>query len=85
LGALPRRYLPFQDKIFGICYDSDRFYIGNKNSEVIIDGNDLSINNEKYRGTHGLWKLLTNPNRKKLNKETYNTRWTNKDNFTEKT
>ena len=55
MGGLPRRYITFQDKIFSIWYDSDRFYIGNENIEVIIDGNDLSINNEKYKGTHGLW------------------------------
>jgi hypothetical protein len=48
LGALPRKYKPFQDKIFGIWYDSDRFYISNESDKVIIDGNDLSINNEKY-------------------------------------
>jgi len=50
-------------KEFGIWYDSDRFYIGNESNEVMIDGDDLIINNEPYKGTHGLWKLLTNPNR----------------------
>ena len=45
LGALPRKYIPFQDKIFGIWYDDERFYIGNENNRVIIDGNDLFINN----------------------------------------
>jgi len=68
---LPRKFIPFQDKIFGIWYDSDRFYIGNESNEVVIDGNVLSINNEMYKGTHGLWKLLTNPNRKKLDKDTW--------------
>ena len=83
LGGLPRKYVPFQDKIFGIWYDSDRFYIGNESNDVMIEGDDLIINNKKYKGTHGLWKILTNPNRKKLDKETYNKWWTNKDNFTE--
>ena len=49
-----------------------------------MDGNDLIINNEKYKCTHGLWKLLINPNIKKLDKETYNSWWTKKDNSTEK-
>ena len=44
LGALPRKYIPFQDKIFGIWHD-ERFYIGNENNRVIIDGNDLSMMN----------------------------------------
>ena len=42
----------------------------------------MIINDERYKGTHGLWKLLTNPNN--MNKEIYDTWWTNKDNFTEK-
>jgi len=43
----------------------------------------LIINNKRYKGTHGLWRLLTNPN-KKLDKDTYESWWANKDNFTEK-
>ena len=61
LGALPRRYIPFQDKIFGIWFDGEKGYFGNKSNEVMIDGNDLIINNELYKGTHGLWKLLPKP------------------------
>ena len=41
LGALPRKYIPFQYKIFGIWYDYKRFYIGNESNEenikLIID------------------------------------------------
>ena len=59
LGALPRRYIPFQDKIFGIWYDDEKFYIGNESNSVIIDGNDLIVNDELYKGTHDLWRLLT--------------------------
>ena len=84
LGALPRKYITFQDRIFGIWYDYERFYIGNQSNRIIIDGNDLIINDERYKGTHGLWKILTNPNRKKVDKETYDTWWTKKDNFAEK-
>ena len=71
IGALPRKYLPFPDNKFGIWFDDDNFYIGHKANKILIDGNDLIINGEKYKGTHGLWRLLTNPNRKKLDQETY--------------
>ena len=84
LGALPRKYITFQDRIFGIWYDYERFYIGNQSNRITIDGNDLIINDERYKGTHGLWKILTNTNRKKVDKETYDTWWTKKDNFAEK-
>jgi len=70
VGALARRCIHFPDKIFGTWLDDDGIYIGNKNNKVMIDGNDMIINNEKYKGTHGLWKLLTQPNKEKLDKET---------------
>jgi hypothetical protein len=83
-GALPRKYLPFPDDKFGIWYDEDNVYIGDKSNEILVDGNNLIVSGEKYKGTHGLWRLLTNPNKKNLDQETYDTWWTNKDNFTEK-
>ena len=83
-GALPRKYLSFPDNKFGIWYDEEKFYIGNKSNEIFIDGNDLIVSREKYKGNHGLWKLLTNTNKKNLNQEVYKTWWTNKNNFTEK-
>ena len=49
----------------------------------MIDGNDLIVKDEKYKGTHGLWRLLTNPNKKSMDQETYDTWWSS-DNFTEK-
>jgi hypothetical protein len=61
-----------------------KLYIGSKDSKVVADGNDLTVNDERYKGTHGFWNLLTNPNKKKLDKDTYESWWTNKDNFTEK-
>ena len=36
------------------------------NYKVLINGNDLIINYERYKGTHGIWRLLTNPNKKKM-------------------
>ena len=62
IGPLPQKYLPFSDDKFGIWYDENGFHIGDNN--VVIDNNDLIISDEKYKGTHGLWRLLTNPNRK---------------------
>jgi hypothetical protein len=64
--------------------DDDNIYICNKSNKVLIDGNDLIIKDEKYEGTHGLWRVLKKPNKDKLDKEAYDTWWTNKDNFTEK-
>ena len=64
VGALAGRYLRFPGNKFGIWTDEENFYIGN-NNKVIIDGNDLIINDERYKQTHGLWRLLTNPNKKK--------------------
>ena len=63
-GALPRKYLPFPDNKFGIWYGEEHFYIGNKSNEILIDGNDFIVNDENYRGTHGLWRILTNPSQK---------------------
>jgi hypothetical protein len=70
-GVLPRKYFPFPDNKFGIWCDEENYYIGSKDNKVVVDGNDLIINNERYKGTHGFWKLLTNPNKKKLEKGTY--------------
>jgi hypothetical protein len=83
-GELPRKYLPFPDNKFGIWYDDKNFYIGNKFNEILIDDNDIFINDEKYKGTHGLWRLLTNPNKNSMDQETYNTWWPDKNNYTEK-
>jgi hypothetical protein len=57
---------------------------GSKDNKVVVDGNDLIINYKRYKGTHWFWKLLTNPNKNKLDKHTYGSWWTNKNNFTEK-
>jgi hypothetical protein len=44
----------------------------------------LIINDERYKVTHGVWKLLIEPNKKNLGKDTYESWWINKDIFTEK-
>jgi len=68
IGSLPEKYLHFSDNKFGICYDESGFHIGGNN--VIIDGADLIIDDERYKGTQGLWRILTNPNKKKIDQET---------------
>jgi hypothetical protein len=84
LGDLARKYLPFTHNKFIIWADEEDFHIGNKSNKFVIDGKNLIINNRKYKGTHGLWWLLTDPNKKKMDQETYDSWWTNNYNFTEK-
>lgn len=55
-GPIAHKHLLHFDSQFGIYWNKDLF-IGNKN--VIIRGDDIFIENEKYIGTEGLWKLLT--------------------------
>ena len=77
IGSISRLYLPFPDNKFDICTDKNHHYIGN--TPVVIDNNDLIIKNKRYTGTHGLWMLLTNPDRKSLDADTYKSWWTNTD------
>jgi hypothetical protein len=46
LRAIPKKYIPFPDKHFGVWADDDNIYIGNKSNKVLVDGNDLIINDE---------------------------------------
>lgn len=45
------------DKTYGLRRKEEGFFLGN--SKVVIVGNDLVIQGEKYTGTPGLWELLT--------------------------
>jgi hypothetical protein len=81
IGSISSLYLPFPDNKFGIWTDKNHHYIGK--TPVVIDNNDLIIKNKRYTGTHGLWMLLTNPDRKSLDADTYKSWWTNTDNYTE--
>lgn len=45
------------DTTYGIRREDSKFYIGDK--EVEIDANDVIIGNKTYKGTKGLWELLT--------------------------
>lgn len=64
--------------------DEENFHIGNENNKVKIDGNDLIINDDKFKGTEGLWRFWANPNKNKIDKETYATWWINKTNLQNK-
>ena len=45
------------DKTFGIYNEGDKFFIGNK--EINFDNNDLIIDGKTFKGTEGLWDLIT--------------------------
>lgn len=57
IGPIAKKHLPYFDNQFGIYYNNEDLFIGNK--KVFIRGDDINIENEKYIGTEGLWKLLT--------------------------
>lgn len=45
------------DSVYGIYRDNNYFKIGN--SIVTVSNNDIFIDNIRYKGTKGLWELLT--------------------------
>ena len=57
------------DKIYGLRDKNGKFYIGNK--LAVIDNNDLIVGKYEYKGTPGLWELITskNPDESKYNLE----------------
>lgn len=60
LGNLASKYLPkINDKCFGLYYDEEweEHYIGK--DPVNFDDNDIIIKEKIYKGTPGLWRLLT--------------------------
>lgn len=60
LGDLATKYLPkIKDKCFGLYYDEewDDHYIGK--DPVKFENNDIILNGKTYKGTPGLWRLLT--------------------------
>ena len=58
LGEIAEKYLkdPNRDKIFGIRNVEGLYYIGNK--QATIANNNIMIDNEKFKGTPGMWELL---------------------------
>ena len=61
VGEIARHYLnkQYRDTTFGIRKKKGHHYIGHKH--VIVDGNDIIIrkNGERFKGTSGLWELIT--------------------------
>ena len=60
IGPLGKKYLPRAlDKNYGLFWDKHRktYMIGDKT--VDFDFNDIIIDSQKYKGTQGLWRLLT--------------------------
>ena len=63
---------PDTDKIFGVRKKGGDHYIGNKH--VIIDNNDIILpeyNNERFKGTTGLWDLITSRNPQFFDQDDY--------------
>lgn len=45
------------DTTYGIRREANKFFIGNKEVEIASD--DITVANKTYKGTKGLWQLLT--------------------------
>lgn len=58
LGLLPQKYIGKKnsDQTFGVRIENGKFYIGDKQIEVV--DNDIFIDNKPYKGTSGVWNLL---------------------------
>ena len=48
------------DKTFGLKSKGGQFYLGN--AQLDVDGNDLVINDKRYREAQGLWDLIVMKN-----------------------
>jgi len=64
-GAIASPYLTpylynrrFLDKQYGIRRDGGTFMIGNS-AVTVDDTSDITVNDKRFRGTKGLWELLT--------------------------
>ena len=61
VGELARQYLSkqYRDVTFGIRKEKGHHYIGNQH--VIVEDNDIIISKDgdRFRGTNGLWELIT--------------------------
>jgi len=62
IGQIARKYLTDSygmagDKTFGFNNRGGEFFLGN--ASVYFDGDDLIIDGNKYKGTKGLWGLIT--------------------------
>ena len=64
LGDVATKYLKeyaankkLTDTTFGIYSKDGEFYIGD--SRITIEGDDITVGNNSYKGTPGLWELMT--------------------------
>ena len=57
------------DKTFGLYAKDKKFYIGNK--PVIITDNDIIVDDKTYRGSPGLWELITSRKPTNFTEEDY--------------
>ena len=57
------------DKTFGLHVKNKKFHIGNK--PVTIKDNDIIIDGRIYRGSPGLWELITSKDPKNFTEEDY--------------
>ena len=73
VGEIAYEFLnkPYRDTTFGIRKEKGHHYIGNKH--VIVDGNDIIIrkNGERFKGTYGLWELITSKTPKNYTDKDY--------------
>ena len=71
VGEIAKTYLnkQFRDTTFGIRKEKGDHYIGN--THVIVRDNDIYIKNtgERFKGTPGLWELITSRDPVDFNKE----------------
>ena len=69
LGEIAQKNLnrPNRDKTFGIVKIGDHHYIGSKH--VIIHRDNIIVGNEKFKGTPGLWELITSNKPQNYNEE----------------
>ena len=71
VGEIARKYLnkQFRDTTFGIRKEKGDHYIGN--THVVVKDNDIYIKGtgERFKGTPGLWELITSRDPVDFNKE----------------
>lgn len=60
IGSLAKRYIVrLNDPVFGISYNHDTEVHKIGKMVVTFEDDDIIINDKKYEGTQGLWRLLT--------------------------
>ena len=73
VGKIAYEFLnkPFRDKPFGVRKKGGRHYIGSQH--VVIQDNDIILtkNGERFKGTPGLWELITSKNPKNFTDKDY--------------